>query len=517
MAAGTRPLRSDAEAEAVVRDRRASSRDEAMLAHDLRGALQGILGGISVIDGAEVDPDLRWQLERVFAAAETVSCLLNVFLDDAPDPAAGTISSCVNISAFLAYLQRRWTGEARHRGLEFALRDEAGPVCGLYVEPVALSRVIGNLIGNSICHAGSGRIEVTVAATAEGGLAFRLRDDGPGVTQTRLDDVARNDDSARSKARAHGLGLRIVQELSVELGGALSLGNRPGGGFGAELRFDPSVCLNEPPLGSEDMQTSVARADLEGVSILLAEDNPTNQMVATQMLRALKARVTIASDGVEALDRFENGNFDLVLVDIEMPRLSGLDVIRAIRGRADARARVPIVALTAYALREHQDRIASAGANGLISKPISSIEALGRALRGYLDASRVRATDAAMALPGDPSEPVVDLVVYEALREAIGADMMAELMEKVVSDLLSARNDLVMAMEPLELAPVRSASHILISVAGAIGASRLQSCARDLNIAAHDATRTDTGALLRHCLDELDAAVAFARVAHPPR
>ena len=105
-------------------------------------------------------------------------------------------------------------------------------------------------------------------------------------------------------------------------------------------------------------------------------------MVASNMLRALDAEVLVCSDGVEALERFDDFPADLVVVDIEMPRLTGLDVIRAIRSRTDAKAHVPIVALTAYAMREHRDRIAAAGANGLIPKPITSIEALGARARG---------------------------------------------------------------------------------------------------------------------------------------
>ena len=159
------------------------------------------------------------------------------------------------------------------------------------------------------------------------------------------------------------------------MGAEIAIGNRAGGGVEAELRFPAAVCRRSRrrrAAGADRRRPEPASA------VLLAEDNPTNQMVATQMLRALDAEVTVASDGIEALERFEAGEFDLVVVDIEMPRLSGLDVIRAIRARGDARAGVPIVALTAYAMREHRERIAEAGANGLISKPITSIEALGR-------------------------------------------------------------------------------------------------------------------------------------------
>jgi CheY-like chemotaxis protein/HPt (histidine-containing phosphotransfer) domain-containing protein len=224
------------------------------------------------------------------------------------------------------------------------------------------------------------------------------------------------------------------------------------------------------------------------------------------MLKALNAEVSVAADGVEALERFDAEAVDLVVVDIEMPRLSGLDVIRAIRARGDARAGTPIVALTAYAMREHRDRIAAAGADGLISKPITSVEALGRALAAHA------ARSAAAPAPAEAeTTPVVDAAVFDALAQAIGADMMAELLDKVIADLMGTRQDLAGALDTVDCGPIRSASHILISVAGALGATRLHACARTLNAAAHAGRLDGIEAEVRRCIDEIDLAVAFAR------
>jgi CheY-like chemotaxis protein len=237
-------------------------------------------------------------------------------------------------------------------------------------------------------------------------------------------------------------------------------------------------------------------------------------MVASQMLRALDAEVVVSSDGVEALERFEAESFDLVVVDIEMPRLSGLDVIRAIRSRTDERAGVPIVALTAYAMREHRERIAAAGANGLISKPITSVEALGRGLAAYV--ARVGGdTPPEPPAEADDGGRVIDMGTFDALAEAIGAETMAELIEKVIADLIGAQRELAAALPGLDRAPIRSASHILISVGGAVGAVRLQACARAANAAAHTEDAGVIEELVRRCIAEIDAAVEFCRSRRP--
>jgi CheY-like chemotaxis protein len=310
-------------------------------------------------------------------------------------------------------------------------------------------------------------------------------------------------------ASGHGLGLHIVRQIADQHGGELTLTNGTPRGAEALLRFPASLCVDAEP-DPAHRPPAPRRPSLDGLRVLLAEDSPTNQMVAMQMLRALHAEVTVCSDGVEALELFELAHFDIVVVDIEMPRLSGLDVIRTIRARTDGRAGVPIVALTAYALREHRDRVLEAGANGLISKPISSIEALGRDLAAHVAAPMPEPAPSP-ASQSDDEGPVVDLAIYGALTEAIGAEMMGELLDKVIADLLSAREALAGAVDPLDRAPIRSASHILISVAGAIGANRLQEAARRLNTAAHATADDGIADQARRCIDEIDAATAFAR------
>jgi two-component system, OmpR family, aerobic respiration control sensor histidine kinase ArcB len=492
--------------------------DAAMIAHDLRSALAGVLGGVARIDRAALAPTEREQVERISASADTLACLLRSVIGETVSPDELAAHGRIEVERFLRHLSRRWSGEARERGVVFAIDAAPGLPAILNADLVSVARALGNLIGNAIRYAWSGEVRLAVSVPPEGGILFRVTDDGPGIPSDVVAQVMAVDASRPVPARSgHGLGLHIVRALSRELDAVFSLTGRPGGGTEAILRFAAGRCeTGAPPAPA----TEVRRPDLGGLKVLLAEDNPTNQMVASQMLRALNAEVTLAADGIEALDRFEVEDFDLVLVDIEMPRLSGLDVIRHIRARSDARADVPIVALTAYAMREHRDRIAEVGANGLISKPITGIDAFGRALLEHV----VRAPAAAPRAPAAPSRgsapevpvtdaagPVVDLAIYDALCQAIGADMMEELLEKVVADLLDARSVLAAAHATLERKPISGSSHILISVAGAIGATQLQSCARRLHTLAGEEAGDGLAQTVQACIDEIDAAVAFAR------
>ena len=488
----------------------AHARDRAMIVHDLRGALQGVLGGVAMLDAFEVAAEARGQIDRVGASAKTLAGLLNGLLGEDFTPGQPPADARIDLPRFVSHVGKRWAGEAVERGLRF--RVEVAPELGglLRVDPTSLSRALGNLIGNAFLHGRSGDVRLAVRRSSDAGVTFEVFDEGPGLPQPVIDCVLRPGLFPGGASNdGHGLGLHIARTLCAEMGGSFMLANRPGGGAAAAIAFPGALCETDMTL--EAVAPAVPdRIGLRGMRILLAEDNPTNQMVATQMLQALNAEVTLASDGIEALERFESAAFDMVVVDIEMPRMSGLDVIRAIRSRNDARAGVPIVALTAYVMREHRERIAAAGANGLISKPITSVEALGQALRAHMAPVAALAPPSVAAETPDSEEPVADLAVFQALCDAIGDGMMAELLEKVVADLMQARADLAAALSPLDRKPIRSASHILISVAGAIGATRLQSCARSLNIAAQGDAGVGLPGDVRRCIDEIDAAVAFA-------
>ncbi len=484
---------------------RAELLDRALLAHDVRGGLMRILGGLAALDAEEMSREVREQLERISATTEAVACLVSrVFTDPSASVEAEFDFHSTDVPRLLDYLRRRWKAEARDKGLSLRVVAEADVPTRISIDPVALARILSNLIGNSVKHCPSGGIEIVASGTSNGGILFRLCDTGPGIREEALERVLYGPvpELLVPAQPTDGLSIRVLRLLAEEISADLTLRNREGGGLEAQVSISATHCTHTEPA------PAYPDSDLAGVRILLAEDNPTNQMVATQMLRALRAEVTVTSDGAEALAAFEEGSFDMVVLDIEMPRVSGLDVIRRIRARKDARASVPIVALTAYAMREHQDRIAKAGADGLISKPISGIEPLGRALALYLPANHRAGTGEAEAnAPTGPASPVLDAEVYDALAQAIGPELMSELIEKVVADIGAARADIEAGQAANDAPAIRAASHILISVAGAIGAVGLQSLAQGLNGLASEGASLD--AAVGACLAEIDAVLSW--------
>lgn len=246
---------------------------------------------------------------------------------------------------------------------------------------------------------------------------------------------------------------------------------------------------------------------LSGISVLLAEDNPTNQMVAMQMLDALGAEVTLAVDGAEALAILESRVFDVALIDMEMPHVSGLEVIRRLRAAGGPAARMPMVALTAHIGDAQRVEIEAAGADDTISKPILSITAFGQAIAEHV---RPRHGRRAASGAGEPGAGI-DRDAFERLRASFDPGARSTFLSQVAEDIAGARAILRGAIPARDLREIRSATHVLVSVAGTVGAVRLLDLAQRLNSAGQvgNAASLDTdGAAL---LDEAQRVAEFVR------
>lgn len=251
--------------------------------------------------------------------------------------------------------------------------------------------------------------------------------------------------------------------------------------------------------------------DLSNLRILLAEDNKTNQLVATQMLGAMGASFKVASDGLEALEMLEAEPFDLALLDIEMPRMSGLELIKTMRSKPSPMGDMPLVALTAYVMREHRERIYGAGADGIIAKPLMSIEELGQSILDYNNGKRswTENPPAKVQISKVAESEVVDRDIFDNLVETIGPDSTAELLAKLQADTDTVAEGLVRGQKHLDLSEIRSQTHILISVAGAIGAGSVQMAAQRLNTSANRQDSTEIESLCEECLSGLAELQGF--------
>ncbi|MEL6768437.1 MAG: response regulator [Pseudomonadota bacterium] len=235
------------------------------------------------------------------------------------------------------------------------------------------------------------------------------------------------------------------------------------------------------PVGSDAEPVSKV---LAGMHALVAEDNVANQLVVQEMLRFLGATSVVANDGLAALDRLDQESFDVLLIDIEMPRLSGLDLIAQLRTESDPLPQTTIIALTAYVLPEHRRAISRAGADGVIPKPLLSIEAFGNAVSGIMERRRSKgvAPDPVEPLPDERREEEFDPGVLNRLIELCGADRVSHIVTTAEADIDAAIGALIEALSLGDPRAAKFQGHSLAGMAGAVGARGLERQARAIDL-----------------------------------
>lgn len=460
----------------------------------------------AVVAAAETLDAMPLDLSARLAGARLAAVAAALLLP--PASVAAGPSDEVDPARLVRQVARPWAPEAEALGARLVLAFDSAAPDRIETDGLVLARLVGFLLG------------VAVAARPPAGSAVVLRATAAGDAPVFEFDLP-------AGPLADG-DVALAARIAGTLGGSVARTEGPEGAGALRLRLRlpaPRAVASAAPSLAPLPPGGPFLPDLRGLRILLAEDNATNQLVAGQMLEAMGAVVVIASDGAEALDWVAREPFDLLLVDIEMPRVSGLDVIRRIRAGGGAAARMPIIALTAYALRDHRDRIAASGADGLIAKPIQGITAFGEEIRARVgrapDPGQVGATAAGPGtgtavprVPGPAAAGLIDPATWRALAATIGPAAMGELLAKVEEDLRAVGEGLDDGLARGDFALVRGRTHILISVAGAVGAGGVQALAEQLNRAAHgsDPARLETlGRETRARLSALIAAIAAER------
>ncbi len=257
-------------------------------------------------------------------------------------------------------------------------------------DPARLRQVLTNLVGNAVKFTEEGSIKVSVTAVPGAidrpRLRFEVMDTGIGIAPEAQSQIferfSQADSSTTRKYGGTGLGLAIVSELVQLMGGAIGVASEPGGGstFWFTVRLDKTT-EGQP---AATPSTAVATNHSYGAHILVAEDNPINQMVVQASLTKLGCKVDLVATGIEAYRAAVAGAYDLIFMDCHMPELDGYEATRRIRASEQALGRrTPILALTAGALNEDRERCLAAGMDEHLSKPLTRL-ALTAALDRWL-------------------------------------------------------------------------------------------------------------------------------------
>ncbi len=367
---------------------RAKSAFLANTSHELRTPLNGMMGLARLARDERTDDARRRQyLDQIVESTQSLAGIISDILDLSKIE-AGKLqieAGAFDLGALLQTLQRNYATLADARGLVLTL--QAAPLGRVRGDAMRLRQVLSNYLGNALKFTPTGGVVLRARRLPEGELVrFEVQDSGPGISaeaQARLfEPFTQADQSTTRRYGGTGLGLSICRELATLMGGRVGLHSRPGEGslFWAELPLPPAEEAAPPP----PPEPGDDSAELQGRRVLMAEDNAVNMMIAVALLEAWGLQVTQASDGHEALAAVQAAvamgrPFDVVLMDVQMPHMSGHEATRALRA---AGHRLPVIALTAAALVTEREEALRAGMNDFLTKPIDA-DRLRAALRRW--------------------------------------------------------------------------------------------------------------------------------------
>ena len=365
------------------------------MSHEIRTPMNAVVGMTNILLDEDPREEQVEYLSTLKFSANNLMTLINDILDFSKIE-AGKIQIErleVDMRRMMHQLHETFKVSMAKNGVDILLEYENFDLeQNVICDPTRLTQIISNLVSNAIKFTQKGHVKIICSLTnvidGHAKIRFSVIDTGIGIEKSRQEEIFESFTQASSSTTrlygGTGLGLAITKRLVELQHGKIFVDSEVGVGsvFSFELNFELGKKLETTMFSRNKEDSSLARVGLKGRRILLAEDNKINQMVATKILNKWEVEVTIANDGLEALDYIKTEKFDAVLMDINMPNMDGYEATREIRKLSDdTKNSIPVIALTASAFSSVEEAVIQAGMNDHVGKPFKPEELFQRIVR----------------------------------------------------------------------------------------------------------------------------------------